>query len=908
MTAMSLFAQPAGNELAPAGGTAKLGASEPLASSTALGGRERSAFQASMAIAWGQDAPLSSELRSTSRAAAADPTSALNVGCPAIASGRPDRGGGDPKTPSRGPLAGLPSTGVTWLAVPAAGGGLVGRIGQNLDRGMQPHTASGKVRPLLAIAKAQPADPTHEPVAVALDATPPMIGGVLPILAQPAETMPRVSAGTEPQALPVLTTSSAGDLPTNALGADETRTTAANSAPPPRVGPDDGGFARLGAHALADGLPAEATARPPGSTATPTLLSVAADARPRVEDVPVSALPDGRAPVEVARDCPAADGAMRPLPSPPGSTAVKSPSALAANVWPKAGDEAEPRIRIPVDTSFAQPRSAAAAVASSPPAVSAGATPLVAAPRPQPWSAQSDVRFGVAPSRPTRAVADGDTAAVRGNGGGATSHDWVAGNPNRIPDFTQNSGRDDVMQHGSVGLAPAAADPAQGQAAVAAHDALAGTVSAPVLADTPSQLAIARTSLWSAPVHVGTEVLVDGARLVPSPPESVPPAAQAGTPVPPATPDVPRAADGSPPRQPNAAFANRYSVGEPPGGQRLTQVPVEWPGTPAPAMPQASSRSLAETARDSAPPAAAQPIVAAPDARPQEPTVVLSPPLVTRSADMAPVPPAFQSDIRTTTEPRQGRAESRLDTPTVATITRVDPTLAPFPGAVAATVQTSSLPAGAIDLAVAAAAVPQVAQPLISLATKPGSGSVTVRLHPVELGQVEIRLERGAGGQTRLILRAERPETLRMLADQRPHLDAALARAGIAAGQRHISFDPAPAGGPESFAAVATRPSAAQSSSPSAWHQDGSSPSPAGNGGSAAAGPISAHGGSAVGTGQGSSFGSADGQTNANGGAYGGGPGGRRFVSSSAGDLPHARSGDTLVRAALDGDGVNITA
>ena len=100
----------------------------------------------------------------------------------------------------------------------------------------------------------------------------------------------------------------------------------------------------------------------------------------------------------------------------------------------------------------------------------------------------------------------------------------------------------------------------------------------------------------------------------------------------------------------------------------------------------------------------------------------------------------------------------------------------------------------------------QVAPALAMLATASRTGGVTISLHPAELGRVDIRLERARDGRTEVTLRAERPEALRLLTSERPMLEAALDRAGVAAGHRRIAFGPLDASAPPETPSSESRP------------------------------------------------------------------------------------------------------
>lgn len=97
--------------------------------------------------------------------------------------------------------------------------------------------------------------------------------------------------------------------------------------------------------------------------------------------------------------------------------------------------------------------------------------------------------------------------------------------------------------------------------------------------------------------------------------------------------------------------------------------------------------------------------------------------------------------------------------------------------------------------------VAQVAPAVATLAKAPdGGASVTVQLHPAELGPVQIRIEKAAGGTTEVIVSAAKTGTLDALRSSEAELHRVLDQAGVAPGGRTISFHAAtaeavPAGG-----------------------------------------------------------------------------------------------------------------
>lgn len=73
-----------------------------------------------------------------------------------------------------------------------------------------------------------------------------------------------------------------------------------------------------------------------------------------------------------------------------------------------------------------------------------------------------------------------------------------------------------------------------------------------------------------------------------------------------------------------------------------------------------------------------------------------------------------------------------------------------------------------------------------------GVRRLTIRLEPVELGQLEIRIERAGDQAPRVHLMVERPETLALLRRDQPALERALDQAGLAAEGREIVLQLAP--------------------------------------------------------------------------------------------------------------------
>jgi flagellar hook-length control protein FliK len=135
-----------------------------------------------------------------------------------------------------------------------------------------------------------------------------------------------------------------------------------------------------------------------------------------------------------------------------------------------------------------------------------------------------------------------------------------------------------------------------------------------------------------------------------------------------------------------------------------------------------------------------------------------------------------------------------------------------------------------------AAPADQIAPAVVGiLQTTDGPSSVTVRLQPAELGQVQIRVDQTVAGAAHIAITAERPETLQLLQRDEPRLQQALDQAGILSTGRTFSFQVA---APEQVGAAASRPDSmaagsggsGQGQSGGAWRQNGDSQRDFGNG------------------------------------------------------------------------------
>lgn len=112
----------------------------------------------------------------------------------------------------------------------------------------------------------------------------------------------------------------------------------------------------------------------------------------------------------------------------------------------------------------------------------------------------------------------------------------------------------------------------------------------------------------------------------------------------------------------------------------------------------------------------------------------------------------------------------------------------PGPGPLAALAPTSESPApSAAPPPAPPPPMRQVAQMAVALAFSPATGSFRLALEPVELGRVEITVRR-EGDTHRVLVMAERPETLALLQRDRQELDRALAQSGLVVEEAGIGF------------------------------------------------------------------------------------------------------------------------
>jgi hypothetical protein len=158
-----------------------------------------------------------------------------------------------------------------------------------------------------------------------------------------------------------------------------------------------------------------------------------------------------------------------------------------------------------------------------------------------------------------------------------------------------------------------------------------------------------------------------------------------------------------------------------------------------------------------------------------------------------------------------------------------------------ATDTATALPASVAQPAASPAPAAQVAPALLSLAQSADGGQqMTLRLHPAELGMVQVRIDRAASGGAAVEITVEKADTMQALLRDQAQLHRTLDEAGVSATGRTITFtmapEPAPAagGGASGFAPGSSHnPSAGSSADSPAGNtaQSGSDPSGGGRSG-----------------------------------------------------------------------------
>jgi hypothetical protein len=114
--------------------------------------------------------------------------------------------------------------------------------------------------------------------------------------------------------------------------------------------------------------------------------------------------------------------------------------------------------------------------------------------------------------------------------------------------------------------------------------------------------------------------------------------------------------------------------------------------------------------------------------------------------------------------------------------------LTPATGPADPPAQTPPVQTGASAAADTLTPAHQALNALVSIGRGQGTQQVTVRLHPQELGRLQIRIDQPKGGPARVMLTAEQPQTLDLLVRDQAQLQRALDLAGVPAEGRSLSF------------------------------------------------------------------------------------------------------------------------
>ena len=151
----------------------------------------------------------------------------------------------------------------------------------------------------------------------------------------------------------------------------------------------------------------------------------------------------------------------------------------------------------------------------------------------------------------------------------------------------------------------------------------------------------------------------------------------------------------------------------------------------------------------------------------------------------------LMGSAETTAAPPAGSADDQGSADVTAFPILLSPSPAPAP--------ISSTPPEAPTGAATPAA--QLAPALLTLAKTPdGTQQMTLRLHPHDLGMVQVRIVRGLSGLTRVDISAEKAATLDALRGDQPQLHRALDEAGVSSTGRSITFHAAHPADPASGA------------------------------------------------------------------------------------------------------------
>lgn len=137
---------------------------------------------------------------------------------------------------------------------------------------------------------------------------------------------------------------------------------------------------------------------------------------------------------------------------------------------------------------------------------------------------------------------------------------------------------------------------------------------------------------------------------------------------------------------------------------------------------------------------------------------------------------------------RAAASNSELAPPPASDTNPVEPTTGPIAFSPDPAVTTVAA-AGAAHPTGPASPVEQVAPVLLTLAkTQDGNQQMTVRLHPDDLGMVQVRIERGPSGSTQVEITADKTNTLQALQRDQVRLHHTLDDAGIPSAGRTVTF------------------------------------------------------------------------------------------------------------------------
>ncbi len=358
-------------------------------------------------------------------------------------------------------------------------------------------------------------------------------------------------------------------------------------------------------------------------------------------------------------------------------------------------------------------------------------------------------------------------------------------------------------------------------------------------------------------------------------------------------PDLVQPVAGPTPAGPGATpAATRESSGtahHPPSGRaRPRPGEASAPSVPAPAVAD-PTQIVAVPPPPLAPSAAATAIPVAAEPFPAGGAAAVSP------AACAPARPSSEPAIAATeagqTERPVAKAPAGGTPPAAPASMAATETPAPASSVLVAAAQPASMPAQAVSVrtdTASAQPVPPATQlqpVLLHVAAPHGPQAITVSLHPAELGQVEVRVERGETGSVQVALTVDRPETLHALVRDQGQLNDALGRAGVPPDARSLTFHLAQPEPPAPAALVSAGFSAGTQPQPQSQPQGGGWPAGAGS-------DTQAQGGQ----GQGGQGQGGQGQAGQDGGRYR--P--NQSLTGEAGEAPGDAQGARWLRLGID--------